>query len=172
LKRVLFPLFYAYPTKLEYAKRKRELYHCHNCKVRSPLILILKKQTPLKPTTEEAQKKLQVQIAKLDGMSSKIQQKDKIIFDRIVKAIQNHDSHYGKLLSGELSQIRKMIKMIDSAKTAFEQLQLRLNTMTELGDVVVTFKSCNECYKRNSRRIVFYDAASRSIFWTDFRSPW
>jgi division protein CdvB (Snf7/Vps24/ESCRT-III family) len=31
-----------------------------------------------------------------------------------------------------------MIKMIDSAKTAFEQIQLRLNTITEMGDVVFT----------------------------------
>ena len=95
-------------------------------------------QIPLKPRVEEAQKRLQIQIAKLEGMSSKMQEKDKVIFSRIVKAMQNHDSHYGKLLSGELSQIRKMIKMIDSAKTAFEQIQLRLNTMTEMGDVVFT----------------------------------
>ena len=42
------------------------------------------------------------------------------------------------LLSNELSQIRKMSKMVDSAKLALEQIQLRLNTITELGDVVVT----------------------------------
>jgi division protein CdvB (Snf7/Vps24/ESCRT-III family) len=64
-----------------------------------------------------------------------------------VKAMQNHDSHYGKLLSGELSQIRKMIKMIDSAKTAFEQIQLRLNTMTEMGDVVVTLSPAMNAIK-------------------------
>ncbi|HKG31719.1 MAG TPA: hypothetical protein VKA91_10650, partial [Nitrososphaeraceae archaeon] len=66
---------------------------------------------------------------------------------RIVNAMQNHDSHYGKLLSGELSQIRKTIKMIDSAKAAFEQLQLRLNTMTELGDVVVTLNPAMNAIK-------------------------
>jgi division protein CdvB (Snf7/Vps24/ESCRT-III family) len=104
-------------------------------------------QTPLKPRIEEAQKKLQIQIAKLDEMSSKMQRKDKAIFSRIVKAMQNHDSHYGKLLSGELSQIRKMIKMIDSAKVAFEQLQLRLNTMTELGDVVVALNPAMNAIK-------------------------
>ena len=68
-------------------------------------------------------------------------------FGQIVKAMQNHDSHYGKLLSGELSQIRKTIKMIDSAKAAFEQLQLRLNTMTELGDVVVTLNPAMNAIK-------------------------
>ncbi|HEX6029000.1 MAG TPA: hypothetical protein VFY64_08180, partial [Nitrososphaeraceae archaeon] len=45
---------------------------------------------------------------------------------------------YAKILSNELSQIRKMNKMVSSAKLALEQIQLRLNTITELGDVVIT----------------------------------
>ena len=106
--------------------------------IRDKLREAAQSQTPLKPRIEEAQKKLQIQIAKLEGMSSKMEEKDKVIFNRIVNAMQNHDSHYGKLLSGELSQIRKTNKMVNSAKLAFEQIQLRLNTMTELGDVVVT----------------------------------
>ena len=115
--------------------------------IRDKLREAAQSQTPLKPRIEEAQRKLQIQIAKLEGMSSKMEQKDKMIFSRIVKAMQNHDSHYGKLLSGELSQIRKMIKMIDSAKAAFEQIQLRLNTMTELGDVVVTLSPAMNAIK-------------------------
>ena len=115
--------------------------------IRDKLREAAQSQTPLKPRIEEAQMKLQIQIAKLDGMASKMQEKDKVIFGRIVRAMQNHDNHYGKLLSGDLSQIRKMIKMIDSAKTAFEQLQLRLNTMTELGDVVVTLNPAMNAIK-------------------------
>src|ERR687892_95595 len=106
--------------------------------IRDKLREAAQSQTPLKLRIEEAQRKLQIQIAKLEGMSSKMQEKDKVIFGRIVAAMQNHDSHYSKLLSGELSQIRKMIKMIDSAKMAFEQIQLRLNTMTGMGDIVFT----------------------------------
>src|ERR671913_310175 len=115
--------------------------------VRDKLREAAQSQTPLKPRIEEAQKKLQIQIARLDRISSKMQEKDKIVFDRIVQAMQNHDSHYGKLLSGELSQIRKMIKTVDSAKTAFEQIQLRLSTMTELGDVVVTLNPAMDAIK-------------------------
>lgn len=106
--------------------------------IRDKLREAAQSQTPLKLRIEEAQRKLQIQIAKLDGISFKMQEKDKVIFGRIVRAMQNHDSQYGKVLSGELSQIRKIIKMLDSAKVAFEQIQLRLNTMTEIGDVVVT----------------------------------
>jgi division protein CdvB (Snf7/Vps24/ESCRT-III family) len=98
----------------------------------------IKPQTPLKPRIEEAQKKLQMQISKLDGIASKLQEKDHLVFKRIVQAMQNHDNHYAKVLSSELSQVRKMNKMASSAKLALEQIQLRLNTITELGDVVVT----------------------------------
>ena len=115
--------------------------------IRDKLREAAQSQTPLKLRIEEAQRKLQIQIAKLDGISSKMQEKDKVIFGRIVKAMQNHDSHYGKLLSGELSQIRKIIKMLDSTKVAFEQIQLRLNTMTELGDVVVTLNPAMNAIK-------------------------
>jgi division protein CdvB (Snf7/Vps24/ESCRT-III family) len=115
--------------------------------IRDKLREAAQSQTPLRLRIEEAQRKLQIQIAKLDGISSKMQEKDKVIFGRIVKAMQNHDSHYGKLLSGELSQIRKIIKMLDSAKVAFEQIQLRLNTMTEIGDVVVTLNPAMNAIK-------------------------
>ena len=106
--------------------------------IRDKLREATQSQTPLKPRIEEAQRKLQIQISKLDAISCKMQEKDKVIFNRIVNAMQNHDSHYAKVLSGELSQIRRTNKMVNSAKLAFEQIQLRLNTMTELGDVVVT----------------------------------
>ena len=98
----------------------------------------IKSPVPLKPKIEDAQKKLQLQISKLDGISNKMHEKDNLIFKRIVYALQNHDSQYAKVLSNELSQIRKMDKMVCSAKLAMEQIQLRLNTITELGDVVVT----------------------------------
>jgi division protein CdvB (Snf7/Vps24/ESCRT-III family) len=98
----------------------------------------IKSTAPLKPKIEDAQKKLQLQISKLDGISNKMQEKDHLIFKRIVYAMQNHDSQYAKVLSNELTQIRKMNKMVSSAKLAMEQIQLRLNTITELGDVVVT----------------------------------
>ncbi len=98
----------------------------------------IKPQAPLKPRIEEAQKKLQMQISKLESISSKMDEKDHLIFKRVVHAMQNHDSQYAKILSNELSQIRKMNKMVSSAKLALEQIQLRLNTITELGDVVIT----------------------------------
>ena len=110
----------------------------HTENVGSRLFEGLKPQAPLKPRIEEAQNKLHLQISKLDSISMKMQEKDQLIFKRIVHSLQNHDSHYAKILSSELSQVRKMKQMAMSAKLALEQVQLRLNTITELGNVVVT----------------------------------
>ena len=98
----------------------------------------IKPPSPLKPRIEEAQKRLHSQISKLENMSMKMEEKDQLIFKRVISAMQSHDSQYAKILSNELSQIRKMNKMITSAKLTLEQIQLRLNTITELGDVIVT----------------------------------
>src|ERR671921_2183848 len=70
----------------------------------------IKPQAPLKPRIEEAQKKLHMQISKLEAIASRMQEKDKLIFKRVVLAMQSHDSSHAKVLSGELSQIRKMNK--------------------------------------------------------------
>src|ERR671921_162972 len=98
----------------------------------------IKPQAPLKPRIEEAQKKLHMQIARLDAIASRMQEKDKLIFKRVVLAMQSHDSSHAKVLSGELSQIRKMNKMVTSAKLALEQIQLRLNTISELLGNIMT----------------------------------
>jgi division protein CdvB (Snf7/Vps24/ESCRT-III family) len=97
----------------------------------------IKPHAPLKLRMEEAQHELRLQISKLESISFKMQEKDQLIFKRVVQALRNHETQYVKALSGELSQVRKMNKMVSSARLALEQGELRLNTINELGDVVV-----------------------------------
>ena len=88
----------------------------HTENVGDRLLEGLKPQAPLKPRIEEAQNRLHLQISKLDGISIKMHEKDQLIFKRIVHSLQNHDSHYAKVLSSELSQVRKMKQKAISAK--------------------------------------------------------
>lgn len=97
----------------------------------------IKPPPPLKPRIEQAQRKLQLQVARLDAVSSKLREKDQALFRKVVSAVQQHDMQYSAVLSNELSQIRKIGKMVNHAKLALEQIQIRLSTITELGDVVV-----------------------------------
>ncbi len=98
----------------------------------------IKPPPALKPRIEQAQRKLQLQIARLDTVSIKIKERDQALFRKVVSTVQQHDMEYSTVLSNELSQTRKIGKMVNHAKLALEQIQLRLSTINELGDVVVT----------------------------------
>ena len=108
---------------------------------------------PLKGRIELAQRKLEIQIAKLDSIQSKLQKKNDAIFERIVTAQRNNNYSYAKAYATELSQIRKMKTMVGNAKLSMEQIQLRLNTVSELGDVVVTLSPCMSVIKGLSSSI-------------------
>lgn len=98
----------------------------------------VKPDEPLKNKIEFAQRKLQSQISKLEGINIKLQAKHDVIFEKIVNAQKSHNNGYAKAYAVELTQLRKMKNMVSGAKLSMEQVQLRLGTVSELGDVVVT----------------------------------
>lgn len=107
----------------------------------------VRQDVPLKNKIDIAQKKLEIQVAKLDSIHGKLQKKHDMIFERIVTAQRNHNNSYAKAYAAELSQVRKMKTMVGSAKLSMEQIQLRLNTVSDLGDVVVTLSPCMSLIK-------------------------
>ncbi len=97
----------------------------------------IKPKGPLKPRVQTGIKKLQLQIKKLDSMLKNLQERDAQIFQRIVDATQKHDIHTSNVLGNELAEIRKVIKIMSSARIALEQIELRLTTFSDLGDTVM-----------------------------------
>ncbi len=98
----------------------------------------VKPKGALKPRVEMAVKRLQGQISKLDNMLTKLKQRDEKLFNRIVIATQQHDTHSSKVLSNELAEVRKVSRVLGNARMALEQIELRLTTFHDLGDTVVT----------------------------------
>lgn len=92
---------------------------------------------PLKPRIEFAKNKIQAQNQKLDAILEKLRGKEKALFGQVVAALQRHDAQAGKMVSNEIAQVRKTIKMITQLKMALEQIQTRLETTLDLGDVMV-----------------------------------
>lgn len=101
---------------------------------------VFKKEPPLKPRVEHAIRGLNRPISKLDNTSSQLNQKDDKLFQRIVHAQQNKDMHTSKALANELVQIRKTNKMIGNMRTSVERTQLRLSTVSTIGDAVVSMQ--------------------------------
>ena len=107
----------------------------------------VKPEAPLKNRLDIAQKKLQLQIAKLAEIDTKLQQKNNMFFEKIVDAKKNNNETYAKVYANELAESRKHQKMVNNAKLSMEQIQIRLNTVSELGDVVVTLSPCMSLIK-------------------------
>jgi division protein CdvB (Snf7/Vps24/ESCRT-III family) len=97
----------------------------------------IKPKGALKPRVQEGIKKLQLQIKKLDSMLTNLQERDAKLFQRIVDATQKHDTQTSKVLGNELAEVRKVSKILSSARIALEQIELRLTTCSDLGDTVV-----------------------------------
>jgi division protein CdvB (Snf7/Vps24/ESCRT-III family) len=107
----------------------------------------VKPDQPLKNRIDSAQKGLTMQISKLTVITEKLQVKHDKMFDRIVKAKRLNMDSYAKAYANELSQIKKTKNMISGAKLNLEQVKLRLDTVSELGDVVVTLSPCMSIIK-------------------------
>ena len=107
----------------------------------------VKPEAPLKHRLDVAQKKLQLQISKLGETEQKLKQKDTMFMDKIVEATKANNQPYAKMYANELAEIRKTNKTMSNAKLSMEQVQIRLNTVSELGDVVVTLSPCMSLIK-------------------------
>lgn len=102
----------------------------------------VKPQAPLKNRLDYATKKLDLQIQRLDQANERFTQKDRTLFTKLVDAYQQHDMSHANIYATELAEIRKMSKLIMNARLALDQVNLRIKTVTELGDVVSMLGPC------------------------------
>jgi division protein CdvB (Snf7/Vps24/ESCRT-III family) len=79
---------------------------------------------------------MEVQKHKLNNALSRFEKRDATLFKRTVKALSERDNMRANVLAGELAEIRKVEKMLMHASLALESVSLRLNTVSELGDIV------------------------------------
>jgi division protein CdvB (Snf7/Vps24/ESCRT-III family) len=100
----------------------------------------LRTQKPLKPTMESAKNRLGIQTQKLDALLEKLKAKDRTLFNQIVTHLQNHDVQQSKMLSNELSQVRRTIKTISQLKMSLEQVHMRLESTIDIGDALTALK--------------------------------
>jgi division protein CdvB (Snf7/Vps24/ESCRT-III family) len=109
---------------------------------------------PFKPQLDLAVRQIQVQIAKLEGTMVRLRERDASIFNKVVSSLQKHDAHHASVFANELTEIRKMNRMVTQAKLALEQIVLRLNSTTELSDIVVTLTPAASVIRSVSQGLV------------------
>jgi division protein CdvB (Snf7/Vps24/ESCRT-III family) len=93
-------------------------------------------QKPLKPRIDSTMNKIHLQNQKLDTTLAKLKGKEKSLFNQIIIHVQKHDMAQGKMLSNELAQVKKTIKMVSQFRMALEQVHFRLESTSNIGDVM------------------------------------
>ena len=79
--------------------------------------------------------RLRAQENRLAAASSRMQQHDKEMFDKCVRAQMDKDSARAGMYANECAQIRKMAKVTLQCQLALEQAALRLETAREFGNI-------------------------------------
>ena len=94
--------------------------------------------TPLKVQIEAANNQIRLLISQLDNAVNRIRQRDAAIFRQVVSSLAKRDAQHAIVYANELSEVRKMGKMVTQAQLALEQISLRLGTITDLGEITTT----------------------------------
>jgi division protein CdvB (Snf7/Vps24/ESCRT-III family) len=94
--------------------------------------------TPLRSQIEQANRQIRLLISQLDNTVNRIKQRDAAIFKNVVASLAKHDSQHAAVYANELSEVRKMGKMVTQTQLAMEQISLRLGTITDLGEIAST----------------------------------
>ena len=83
----------------------------------------------------DTDRSLTSQISKLDKNLVKMNEKEKVLFTKTTNAFQKHDTELARAMSNELAEHRKAMKLVQGSKLSLEQVQLRLKTITDVGDI-------------------------------------
>ncbi len=92
---------------------------------------------PLKERIAQASYRLQAQFDRLDQMYTKLQQRDRDLFQRCVGAQVSKDTDHARLYANECAEIRKIAKVVLGSQLALEKVILRLETVKDFGDIMV-----------------------------------
>jgi division protein CdvB (Snf7/Vps24/ESCRT-III family) len=90
----------------------------------------------LKQQISTVAQRIDAQTKTLNNAIGRFETRDVDIFRRVVKALSERDSARANILATELSEIRKVEKMLTHASIGLEGISMRLNTVSEIGDLV------------------------------------
>ena len=97
---------------------------------------VVKPQENLKDQVTQVIQRIDMQTRTLDMAIQRFQNRDLELFDRVIKAYSERDETRANIYATELAEIRKIERMLTHASLAMQSVSMRLNTVSDLGDLV------------------------------------
>ena len=92
---------------------------------------------PLKPRLDAVQKKIELQIARLEELHTLLKSKDEEVFLKLVSSIKENNAQYSTVLSSDLARARQVSKIVFMSRVALEKLIAKLSSASDFGDLVI-----------------------------------
>jgi len=83
---------------------------------------------------------LKIQHNKLEQASFRLKERDRILFQTCIHALNNKNKERAAICANELAEVRKLIRFLYNVELAIERVILRLETIKELSDIVFDLK--------------------------------
>ena len=93
---------------------------------------------PLKSRISEAVTRLRIQSNKLGQTANRMEIRDKRMFGKVVKAVMSKDQERATMYANECAEVRKVAKLIISSQLALERVQVRMETVGDMGDILIS----------------------------------
>ena len=92
---------------------------------------------PLKPRLDAVQKKIELQIARLEELHTLLKSKDEEVFLKLVSSIKENNAQYSAVLSSDLARARQVSKIVFMSRVALDKLIAKLSSASDFGDLVI-----------------------------------
>jgi len=92
---------------------------------------------PLKPRLDAVQKKIQVQISRLEELHAALKSKDEELFRKLMCSIKENNVQYSTVLSSELARARQVSGVVFLSRVTLEKLMAKLSSASDFGDLVI-----------------------------------
>ena len=92
---------------------------------------------PLKPRLDAVQKKIQVQVSRLEELHGVLKAKDEDAFRKLMNSIKENNVQYSTVLSLDLTRGRQVSRLVFQSKVTLEKLVAKLSSASDFGDLVI-----------------------------------
>jgi len=100
------------------------------------ILNVTKPQESIKEQIIMVTQRLDAQSRTLEAAVRRFEMRDAEMFRKVVRAMENREQARANIYATELGEIRKVGKMLSHASLALQSVSMRLNTVSEMGDLV------------------------------------
>jgi len=104
------------------------------------LIKFFQPPPPIGDVIFQTIRKLKFQSAKLEQVSTRLRERDRILFKACVMEVKRKRRDRAAVCANELSEVRKLLNMVVQCQLALERIILRLETIKEVSEIFADLK--------------------------------